>query len=418
MEDKAEQSGGSVQSISTEKEIFGRHLPSAFFLPLEANSCFYIGWRGIRVDRCSPRDDPMSKRVLLTVSGVIAADIHEQIAEGRRPRADYLELARGFDADIVDYTAARTATGRLGAMLERVGGPNLVLAYACWKLRSRYQAIFTDGEQIGLPLAALFKLTPGPRPRHLMIVHIISEPKKTFFLDRLGVQSCIDRFLTYSTWQQTFIQQRWGLGDDRVLWTPFMVDQDFFAPDQVVPRRDVRPQICAVGLERRDYVTLLRAVEGLDVDVVIAAASPWSKREGGIAGQSIPANVTVRKFTQYDLRQLYADSRFLVMPLEDVTFQAGVTAMLEAMSMAKAVVCSRVAGQTDVVAEDENGRYVSQGDASALRVEIARLLAEPEETLRLGANGRGLIEREMNLDRYVERLAKIADDTIAAAGTP
>jgi glycosyltransferase involved in cell wall biosynthesis len=359
----------------------------------------------------------MSKRVLLTVSGIIAADIHEQIARGQRPRADYLELARGFDADILDYAAARAATGRRGAILERIGGPNLVLAYACWRVRARYQAIFTDGEQIGLPLAAFLKLTPGLRPRHLMIVHVISEPKKTFFLDWLGVQSCIDRFLTYSMWQQKFIERRWGLGGGRVLWTPFMVDQNFFAPGQVVPRHVEQPQICAVGLERRDYVTLLQAVEALDVHVVIAAASPWSKRTGGMAGQSIPANVTVRKFTQYELRQLYADSRFIVMPLEDVNFQAGVTAMLEAMAMARAVVCSRVPGQTDVVEEGENGRYVPVRDAPALRAAIARLLAEPEEAERLGANGRRLIEREMNLDLYVERLAKIVDDTITSAGT-
>jgi glycosyltransferase involved in cell wall biosynthesis len=360
----------------------------------------------------------MSKRVLLTVSGVIAADIHEQIEKGQRPRADYLELARGLDADILDYTAARAVTGVAGAVLGKIGGPNLVLAYACWKARARYQAIFTDGEQIGLPLAALLKLTPGVRPRHAMIVHVISEPKKMFFLDRLGVQSCIDVFLTYSTWQRQFIEQRWKLGGDRVLWTPFMVDQNFFAPTQVAPRRDGQPQICAVGLERRDYVTLLRAVEGLDVHVVIAAASPWSKRQDGIAGRSIPANVTVRKFTQFELRQLYADSRFLVMPLEDVRFQAGVTAILEAMALARAVVCSRVLGQTDVVAEGENGHYVPAGDALALRAEIARLLAEPKETERLGANGRRLIEREMNLDRYVERLTKVVNDTITSATPP
>lgn len=359
----------------------------------------------------------MSKRVLLTVSGVMPADIHEQIARGQRPRADYLELARGFDADILDYAAARAATGTVGALLGRIGGPNLVLAYACWKLRRRYQAIFTDGEQIGLPLAALLKLTPGARPRHVMIVHVMSEPKKLFFLDRLGVQSCIDRFLTYSTWQQRFIQQRWGLGEDRVLWIPFMVDHSFFVPGQVTPQPGERPQICAVGLERRDYPTLLQAVETLDVNVVIAAASPWSRREDGLAGQSIPANITVRKFTQYELRQLYADSRFMVMPLlEDVKFQAGVTAILECMSMAKAVVCSRTPGQTDVIVEDENGRYVNAGDASGLRAEIARLLAEPQEAERLGANARRLIEAEMSLDRYVELLTNIVNDTIKSTG--
>src|SRR5215470_7948504 len=147
----------------------------------------------------------MSKRVVLTVSGVIPPDIREQIAKGERPRADYLELATGFDADLVDYVAARKIAGRMGAVLEKLGGPNLVLAFACWKIRKNYRAIVTDGEQVGLPLATLLKLTPGVRPRHLMIVHVISEPKKTLFLDWLGVQSAIDRFITYSRWQQRFI---------------------------------------------------------------------------------------------------------------------------------------------------------------------------------------------------------------------
>jgi glycosyltransferase involved in cell wall biosynthesis len=360
----------------------------------------------------------MSKRVVLTVSGVIAADIREQIASGKRPRADYLELARSFKAELLDYAAARTIAGRAGRVLEKLGGPNLVLAYACWKIRKSCHAIVTDGEQIGLPLAAFLKFTLGPRPRHLMIVHVLSEPKKTAFLDWLGVQSAIDRFITYSRWQQRFIMERWKLGPDRVLWTPFMVDQEFFSPQQVTPGSSARPQVCAVGLERRDYETLLRAVEDLDVDVVIAAASPWAKRADGVATPNIPNNVTVRKFTQYELRQLYTDSCFLVMPLENVKFQAGVTAILEGMAMGKAVICSRVPGQTDVVVEGDNGRYVTSGDPATLRTEIRRLLSDPEEAARLGANGRKLIEREMNLDLYAQRLAGFLSDAVNAEKEP
>jgi glycosyltransferase involved in cell wall biosynthesis len=355
----------------------------------------------------------MSKRVLLTVSGVIDADIEQRIASGQRPRADYLELARNFEADILDYAAARGATGAIGRLLGWIGGPNLTLAYACWKARSRYEAIVTDGEQIGLPLALLLKLTPGRRPCHMMIVHVISEPKKTFFLDWLGVQGCIDRFITYGRWQQAFIEGRWKLAPGRVAWTPFMVDHAFFAPGRVTPNRTLRPQICAVGLERRDYATLLRAVDGLDVDVVIAAASPWSRRRHDMAKDSIPSNVTVRKFSQYELRQLYADSRFMVMPLENVKFQAGVTAILECMAMGKAVICSRVPGQTDVVIDDENGRYVPPGDTAALRAEIRRLLDHPREAERLGAAGRRLIERQMNLDLYGQRLAGMLREAIS-----
>jgi len=358
----------------------------------------------------------MNKRVVLTVSGVVPAEIREQIERGQRPRADYLELAAGFDADLLDYMAARKIAGRMGAVLEKLGGPNLVVAFACWKNRKSYRAIVTDGEQVGLPLAMLLKFTPGARPRHLMIVHVISEKKKTIFLDWLGVQSAIDRFITYSRWQQNFIMDRWDLTGDRVLWTPFMVDQEFFAVNQVTSNPDAPRQICAVGLERRDYETLLRAVEDLDVNVVIAAASPWSKRADGVARRTIPSNVTVRKFTQYELRQLYADSCFMVMPLENVKFQAGVTAILECMAMSRAVICTRTPGQTDVVVEGENGQYVLPGDPSALGSEIRRLLSRPEEAIRLGANGRKLVECEMNLDLYVRRLSKFLQETIGAEG--
>ena len=148
------------------------------------------------------------------------------------------------------------------------------------------------------------------------------------------------------------------------------------------------------------------------VNVVIAAGSPWSKRTEGFATRPLPGNVTVRKFTQYELRQLYADSRFMIMPLENVKFQAGVTAILEGMAMGKAVICSRVPGQADVVVEGDNGRYVPPGDPGSLRTEICRLLSDPEESARLGANGRKLIECEMNLDLYAIRLAGYLNDAV------
>jgi hypothetical protein len=187
-----------------------------------------------------------AKQVLLTVSGTIPANIGQVIADGKRPRADYLEIARGLGADILDYPAARTATGMVGSLLETIGGPNLRLAYACWRLRGHYEAILTDGEQVGLPLAALMKMATKRRPRHVMIVHILSVPKKMLLLDWLGLRHYIDRFLVYSRWQKQFIEERWSVPAGGVVWTPFMVDHRFFASDRVVPRQTRRPQICAV----------------------------------------------------------------------------------------------------------------------------------------------------------------------------
>ena len=347
--------------------------------------------------------------VLLTVSGAIAPDLAEQIARGARPRADYLELARAFGADLLDYPSARRSAGLIGRLLDRIGGPDLVLAWGCFQRRNSYRVIFTDGEQIGLPLAWMSKFLGWGRRRaqHLMIVHILSVKKKMLLLDYFRLQSQIDRFLVYSSWQKRFIESRWRVANDRVVFTPFMVDTGFFAPERVAPRRGARPLLCSVGLEARDYPTLLRAVERLPADVVIAAASPWSKRADNTAGQALPANVTVRRFSQYELRQLYADCAFMVMPLQNVEFQAGVTAILEAMAMGRAVICSRTPGQTDVVIDGETGIYVPPGDAQALREAIEYLLANPDVAERMGQAGRRRIEQSMSLDRYVERLGQL-----------
>jgi glycosyltransferase involved in cell wall biosynthesis len=343
--------------------------------------------------------------VLLTVSGTIDPTRPDQVAQGLRPRADYFEMARAFDADLIDYAKARELTGANGARLEKIGGKNLMLAYACFQLRKKYRVIFTDGEQVGIPLAGFFKAFGRGSTKHLMLVHVMSVGKKMMWLDYGRVQSEIDTFFVYATAQKQFIESRWKIPSERVVFTPFMVDSQFFAPQQVIPNQSQK-MICAVGLERRDYPTLMRAVENLDVQVVIAAASPWSKRSDTTEGQSIPSNVTVKKFNQFELRQVYADSRFLVMPLYNVDFQAGVTAILEAMAMERTVICSRTTGQTDVIVASETGLYVPPENADALRDAIQKLLTNPIEAERMGKNGRKRIEQKMSLDCYVEHLNK------------
>jgi glycosyltransferase involved in cell wall biosynthesis len=343
--------------------------------------------------------------VLLTVSGTIDAQLYQQLAAGQRPVPDYLAMAKAFGATLLDYPTARRSAGRIGHLLEKLAGPNLMLAWACFRMCNHYRVVFTDGEQIGIPLAVFMKFLGwlrGSRPRHLMITHIISTRPKQFFLDILRVQSHIDIFFVYSSWQKRFIETRWKLPATRVVFTPFMVDAAFFSLQQVKPQR--RNMICAVGLERRDYPTLLKAVDGLDVQVVIAAASPWSKQADSTAGQAIPPNVTVQRFSQRELRQLYADSRMLVMPLYDVEFQAGVTAILEAMAMQRAVICSRTRGQTDVVVEGKTGLYVPPGDPQALRAAIQRLLDSPAEADQMGLAGRQLVEQRMSQSAYIVRL--------------
>ena len=69
-------------------------------------------------------------RALITVSGVIAPDLAERVERGERPRVDYLELARGIAADLLDVVEARRRTGLVGRVIERVAGKTALLAWA------------------------------------------------------------------------------------------------------------------------------------------------------------------------------------------------------------------------------------------------------------------------------------------------
>jgi glycosyltransferase involved in cell wall biosynthesis len=351
-------------------------------------------------------------RSLLTVSGTIAGDLHDEIAAGRRPRADYLQFAAATNADLLDYAEAQRVGGRIGRLVQRIAGNNALLAFVCWRRRGRYDAIVTDGEQVGLPYALLCWFTSRrSRPVHLMIVHIMSVPKKVRLFNLARLRSRIDVMFVYATSQRRFAIDHLRMAPDDVVLTTFMVDTEFFSAAKVQPAP--RRMICSAGLEFRDYATLVDAVRDLDVEVVVAAASPWSKRTSEVADGGVPANVTVCKLSLFELRQLYADARFVVMPLHPVEFQAGITTILEAMAMGKGIVCSRTAGQTDAIDDGVSGVYVPPADAVALRAAIEQLLDDEALATRLGEGARAWAVREADISAYIQRIIAEIDRRVA-----
>jgi hypothetical protein len=149
--------------------------------------------------------------------------------------------------------------------------------------------------------------------------------------------------------------------------------------DIIVASREERGLAAEAELERR--IAALAWVERL--------AAGQRGRDARIQPvQVVPAiplrpGPAVRRSAFVELRQLYADSRFALVPLANVAFQTGITSILEAMAMSRAVICSRVPGQTDIVMDGETGLYVPPGDPVALRAAIKHLLAHPEEAERL-----------------------------------
>jgi glycosyltransferase involved in cell wall biosynthesis len=344
------------------------------------------------------------------------------------PRRDYAVLAALLNATILDRSAIdRSFAAR---MIHATLGAAPAQAWLAYRRRGDHEVIVTDGEHVGIPLALLLRLSRSP-VRHVTIGHRLSARKKRLFFRLLGVHRRIDRVALHSRRQYDFAVGALGIEPHRLSLIPYQVDTTFWSPRAVPAER----LVVSAGLEHRDYATLFRAVDGLDVQVVIGAASNWSRH--AFADVARPHNVRVDSFDYASLRDLYARAALVVVPLADVDNQAGVTTILEAMAMGKPVVVTQSLGQTDVVEDrrlqargalrqrpasltrtfaeqagiplEPTGLYVAPGDADGLRRAISFLLEHPDERARLGRAARASAEAFFTVEQFAERMRSLVD---------
>lgn len=347
------------------------------------------------------------------------------------PRRDITSLAERLCADVL-YRQDRARRGP--RWLRRLAGPHVRDAWAAASGASKYDVVFADGEHIGLPL--LFFLA-ARRRRHKRVVilgHLIDRPWKRLLL-RAGSQLVPGGVLVVHSTVQGAIAR----GSAHKSWSveilPYQVDAQFWARTY----RPVhgRPHVVAVGSESRDYATLAQAVDGLGVDATIAAGSHWARKRASAA--SVPENVTYldRTLTFAELRELYTRADVVVVPLQPVSNQSGVTGILEAMSMSCATVVTATTGQTEVVTgplvtaegfdstatvtrgpqlfgfepdPGPTGWYVTPHDVDGLRTAILRLIGDADVRQDLGNAARASVERNFRVEQFAERFADVIQE--------
>jgi glycosyltransferase involved in cell wall biosynthesis len=323
-----------------------------------------------------------------------------------------VELARTLGADVLDDRFMVERASTLARAVGRgLGLPAGQVAEAFLR-RKRYEAIVAWADRLGLPLALLFKLGCSRRDS-VMISVWLSSVRKAFMLERLRVHSHLGAIVGYGTRQLEIAADRLGVPRQKLHLALQPVDDRFWRPDGNLAEN----MICAVGSEQRDYPTLLRAAAGLDLNVHVAigttVASPAAPTDNSketlleVPGAAPVKNVRVCQLDPESLRALYRRSRFVVIPLKDVDYDAGVTVAVEAMAMAKAVIITRTRGQIDVIRDGVEGICVPPGEPSELRAAIEHLSSHPEEAARMGRAGRARVEDRHTLDAYVARLAEI-----------
>jgi glycosyltransferase involved in cell wall biosynthesis len=354
---------------------------------------------------------PVSNRAhktLIIIPSAEAPQARSLAMADKAPMPDYCSLQDAMNADLLSASNLTEQPVPLHVRLAARASTGLALALLAYGMRKDYDIMFSNAENIGIPLALLFRLS-GRSPVHAMIGHRLTAIKKRLLLK--AARSRIDCVFVYSAAQQSAAMHLLNCESDRVPLIPFHADHRFFRPicaDK--PPADAVPGICSAGLEWRDYPTLIRAAAGLNVQAVIAAHSPWSKHKSGINGEelTLPPSVHVKQYDSDALRTVYSQAAAVVVPLKENDFQAGITVILEAMAMGRPVITTRTAGMAPGLIHNQNCILVPPADAEALRNAIQWTVDNPDEAEKMGARACAMLTADggMTLDQWTARISQ------------
>lgn len=345
---------------------------------------------------------PAAAPLVLTSTRPAAARDEEEA----RPRVDFDEIARVLGARLC-HPPART--GGLVARIEEKAASDLRQALAA--RRAPASVYLSLSEKVGLPLALM-----GARRRtpHLLLAHNLTSDRKRALQKRTGYLHRFDRVLVLCRAQEAYLKGEAGLSEEQIRFVYDKVDHRFFFPTG----EHAENYVLSVGRERRDYETLMAAVESLNVPTTIVGSSPWSRAAAAGRPQSaaVPANVSLRRgLTFAALRDLYDRAAVVVVPLQAGTdYAAGVNAVLEAMAMRKPLIVSDTPGIRDYVEPNRTALVVPPGDPPALARAIAQLLADRARAETLARNARQVVDDGRNLDGYVAAVAAVVREVLPA----
>ena len=229
------------------------------------------------------------KTPLILVSNHIESRISPNGQNGfhppSEPRQDYLEISRRLNGTTAGYDLFNTAWYRWTRKVEHHYKFDLVEAYVAMQQIDQHNLFLSTSEKIAAPLSMLLSMGKQQIP-HIVIAHKLSSGHKVHLWNVWKSYRTFTHVICLCRTQADYAINQLGISASNVHFVHDKVDQHFFQPMDV----ETEEYILAVGREQRDYQTLLDAVAGTDIKLVIVPSSPWSST---MLRTAYPENVTV-----------------------------------------------------------------------------------------------------------------------------
>lgn len=305
----------------------------------------------------------------------------------------------GIQADVVELESVLPL--RLATWFRRHASMHAFHVPLLMRLRG-YDAVLTSAALGALLARALTGI--GPR-KWLMYDYNISGPlthphtvKERIFA---YLMQRVDGFITLGAGEAEAMRRLFPEKSGAICHIPFGCDTAYFSPQ---PEREQSNLVLSVGRDPgRDWRTFLAAVRDTDMRVETTARPSALEKAGGV-----PANVSVCSWSPLELLDGYARASVVALPLGPIYPEdtMGVSTLVEAMAMGKAIVATDTATMRSYLTHGVNAVLVPQGDALALRAAISDLLRDGAKRRSLGRAARETVCRLCDADSITRQLAE------------
>ena len=194
-----------------------------------------------------------------------------------------------------------------------------------------------------------------------------------------------------------------------IKYIPFGVDDSFWLPQKKLKSQEY---ILAIGNDlARDWSILIRAWDKNFPLLKIVTSLPIENYKPNII--VVRGNWHTQSLTDLQIRDLYCNSEFVIIPLKETFQPSGQSACLQAMACSKAVLISNIKGIWDrkLLKQKENILFTETSNVSEMRRSINLLLNDLKLRDKIGVNGRKLIINHFNMINMKNKLLESFEDS-------
>jgi glycosyltransferase involved in cell wall biosynthesis len=308
----------------------------------------------------------------------------------------------GIDVDILPYEQY-TVLNKIGKILKL--GNYLDQQVRVFLRSSKYDLVYSACQDNTLFLSILRGIGIFRKPIAAVIHHPMDKSRR----NDMYVKGH-DRLLCLSKSVLRELENEFNIGKEKTCVLDWGVDLAFYDKGKNISTlKSENSFIVSAGKSSRDYNTLAKAFFEIDYPLKI-----YCSARSAPSLSDLPSNISVKynhptfnAISYSELLPEYNKAYAVAIPLIETDSMAGLTSLLDAMAMQKAVIMTKNY-RIDLDIEKEGiGIWVDPGDVRGWHHAVTYLLAHPGEANQMGNRGYHLCKSKYNLEKFSSKLASI-----------